>query len=413
MPSTPMKRPIAFDIRMVRVLLAFAVTLLGLIQTGTASAETRIALVIGNGRYAAAPLTNPVNDAALIRDTLKGAGFTVRHVENADRGAMVRSIQALGRDLVSGGRDSVGLFYFSGHGVQSDGRNYLLPIGGRIDTEADLLPEAVDADWVLKQMEQAGNPLNIVILDACRNNTLAVASKSATKGLARMVAPVGSVVAFATDSGTVAYDGRGRNSPYAAALAKFMTEPGLELKAVFSAVGYSVFSETQSQSPPQTPVENYKLTPLFYFHPSAPLQINGLSSTARQLPVSPPASLFGIPKNTSPPENFHLRIRGVWSGEGTQNNGGRWSMRLSVSDDGRYRIDYPSLQCGGEWHVVELGPDSIKLRERITYGSGCIKEGDVLLTNEDLGNIRFIYRAGRYSANAILRRKSEKNRLFE
>lgn len=267
--------------------------LLLLLSVEPVLATQRIALVVGNGRYASAPLSNPVNDARLIRDTLKSLDFKVHYLENADRRSMIRGLQALGKDLDAADRDSVGLFYFSGHGVQSEGRNYLLPVGGLIETEADLAPEAVNAEWVLSQMEQAGNSLNILILDACRNNTLAASSKSATRGLARMVAPVGSVLAFATDSGTVAYDGDGGNSPYAAALARHMRQPGIELKDMFDRVAREVYAGTQRKAVPQVPVQLYKLTPRFYFKPSpAPAPVpNPVPALTQPLsPPSPPAS---------------------------------------------------------------------------------------------------------------------------
>jgi formylglycine-generating enzyme required for sulfatase activity len=231
----------------------------------------RVALVIGNGAYDSGALANPVNDAQLLRDTLQVDGFAVTYLANADRGQIVRAIQALGQQLTKAGQPGVGLFYFSGHGVQSrDGHNFLLPVRGHINVEADLLPEAVDADWVLKQMEEAGNGLNIVVLDACRNNPLPASTRSAAKGLAPMVAPAGSVVAFATRAGSVASDGGGtRNSPYAAALARYMQQPGLELKAMFDAVSHSVYEATKNAPVPQIPVQTYILTPTFYFTAAA------------------------------------------------------------------------------------------------------------------------------------------------
>lgn len=258
-------------------------------------ASQRVALVIGNATYQNAPLANPTNDAQLLKDTLKGLGFQVSYLENADRRNLVRAIQTLGQQLKTGGPETVGLFYFSGHGVQSDGHNYLLPVGTVIESEADLLPEAVDAEWVLAQMEQAGNGLNIVVLDACRNNTLMRNTRSGTRGLARMVAPVGSVVAFATDAGTVAYDGRGsRNSPYASALVRHMQRPGLELKAMFDEVAREVYAVTRSEAVPQVPVQIYKLAPTFYFMPGS--QPSPAETQAPIIPTAPVAVMIGDPR---------------------------------------------------------------------------------------------------------------------
>jgi TPR repeat protein len=243
-----------------------------LLLMGSAWGEERMALVIGNATYDSGALANPVNDAQLLRDTLKADGFTVNFLANADRSQMVRAIQALGKDLAAGGKNAVGLFYFSGHGVQSDGHNFLLPVKVSINSDADLLPEAVDAEWVLKQMEAAHNSLDIVILDACRNNPLPVRMRDALKGLASMQAPAGSVVAFATDAGSVASDGSGHNSPYAEALARYMSQPGLELQKMFADVSQSVYEATKTTRAPQIPVQTYKLTPVFYFRGAAAIQ---------------------------------------------------------------------------------------------------------------------------------------------
>jgi hypothetical protein len=233
-------------------------------------AERRVALVVGNSAYDSGALSNPINDARLLRDTLKADGFEVLYFENADRRQMVGAIEMLGEKLTAAGGNGVGMFYFSGHGVQSrDGHNFLLPVRGNIRGEADLLPEAVDAQWVLKQMEQAGNRLDIMVLDACRNNPLPATTRSLGKGLASMTGPPHSVLAFSTDSGSVAYDGKvgSRNSPYAEALARYMRQPGLEMQTMFSEVARSVYEATKSESAPQIPVQTYKLTPVFYFRP--------------------------------------------------------------------------------------------------------------------------------------------------
>jgi formylglycine-generating enzyme required for sulfatase activity len=251
------------------LLLGIALSCLALVSP--AWGEERIALVIGNGAYDSGVLANPVSDAQLLRDTLHGEGFAVTYLANADRSQMARAIQALGDQLNQGGHHGVGLFYFSGHGVQSrDGHNYLLPVKAHIAKDADLYAEAVDAEWVLRQMEQAGNDLDIVILDACRNSPLPASARSDTRGLANMVAPPHSVLAFATRSGTVAYDGQGaQNSPYASALAYYLRQPGLEMQGMFKAVSQRVYDATKMEAVPQIPVQTYTLAPDFYFRPAA------------------------------------------------------------------------------------------------------------------------------------------------
>src|SRR3954469_19809372 len=187
----------------------------------SAAAETRLALVIGNGNYGTGigQLANPPSDARLVTKALQSAGFGVTTVIDADQKMMKRAFAEFGQALADAGKDAVGLFYYAGHGVQVDGINYLIPAGAEIHSQVDVEGEAVDANWVLKQMEFAGNRMNIIILDACRNNPLPVGKRSLENGLARMDAPTGSFIAYSTAPGAVALDGAGSNSPYSQALA--------------------------------------------------------------------------------------------------------------------------------------------------------------------------------------------------
>ena len=233
-----------------------------------AGAAQRVALVIGNSDYELiSSLANPKNDAALMAETLREVGFEVIEAKNADRRGMARAIRDFGKRLRGAGSDAVGLFYYAGHGVQARGANYLIPLGAQVETEADLEIEAVSASWVLGQMEYAGNALNIVILDACRNNPFKGSFRAVTRGLARMDAPSGSLVAYAAGPGQVAADGRGRNSPYTSALAQAMREPGLDLEDVFKRVRVAVEAATGEK---QTPWEESSLKGDFYFAPQGP-----------------------------------------------------------------------------------------------------------------------------------------------
>ena len=171
----------------------------------------RLALVIGNGAYKKAPLRNPVNDAYDMAEALRKIGFEVIHKENASQWSMENAIRDFGKRLRKGG---VGLFYFAGHGIQVKGINYLIPVDARIESESDVKYECVDAGRVLGKMEDAGNDLNIVVLDACRDNPFARGFRSSSSGLARMDAPKGSLIAYATAPGSIAADGIGRNGVY-------------------------------------------------------------------------------------------------------------------------------------------------------------------------------------------------------
>ncbi len=241
-------------------LVAIAVLLILLTPTTSLSAPNqRTALVIGNGAYKSSPLRNPVNDATDIANALRKFGFSVILKTNANQRTMEESIRYFGKKLRSGG---VGLFYFAGHGLQVKGRNYLIPIDTVIETESDVRYEAVDAGRVLGKMEDAGNDLNIVILDACRDNPFTRSFRSGDRGLAKMDAPKGSLVAYATAPGSVAADGEGRNGIYTKYLLKYISNPNLKVEEVLKQVRIGVINETNEK---QIPWESSSLTGEFYF----------------------------------------------------------------------------------------------------------------------------------------------------
>ena len=219
----------------------------------------RLALVIGNSAYQTAPLKNPLNDAQDMAATLKKLGFKVILKKNADQRTMEDTIRYFGRQLRNGG---VGLFYFAGHGVQVAGRNYLMPVDARIESESDVKYEAVDAGRVLGKMEDAENQLNIVILDACRNNPYARTFRTDQKGLARMDAPTGSLVAYATAPGEVAADGPERNGVFTKYLIQHMVTPNLSIEQVLKRVRIDVARQTNGR---QIPWESSSLMGDFYF----------------------------------------------------------------------------------------------------------------------------------------------------
>jgi len=240
-------------------------------QTEAASGR-RVALVIGNAGYKDSPLNNPVNDARDIAGLLGQMGFEVILAENADRRAMLEAVDRFA-DKVPGA--AAALFYFSGHGLQVRGRNYLLPINYHIATEIDVEVEGLDAYRVLGKMEGPGDRVNIVILDACRNNPFARKFRTPMHGLARLDAPRGTILAYATDPDNTALDGRGRNSPYTEALKKYLTEPGLSVEQVFKKVRQEVIAKTDGK---QTPWESTSLIGDFYFVPTPAIAASSTSA---------------------------------------------------------------------------------------------------------------------------------------
>ncbi len=219
-------------------------------SAGASRAETRLALVIGNGSYASAPLKNPVNDAALVASALGESGFDVTELIDADREGMKRGVRAFGERLRSAGRDAVAVFYYAGHGIQVEGRNFLVPVGAELDNAADAEFETIEAQWILDTIGESRTALSVIILDACRNNPFRSIARSADRGLARMDAPRGSLLAYSTAPGDVALDGSGANSPYSAALARAMRTPGLKIEEMFKQVRRKVLSETNDRQIP-------------------------------------------------------------------------------------------------------------------------------------------------------------------
>lgn len=228
-----------------------------------ASAERRLALVIGNGAYAEGPLRNPLNDARAMAGALRELNFEVTLLENADRMKMQRAALEFGRKL---SEDVVGLFYFAGHGMQVRGVNYLIPIGAQVGSEEEIEVEALDVNYVLSRMATAKNRFNIVILDACRNNPFERSFRSSSAGLAAISAPRGTLIAYATAPGAVAADGQGANGLYTGELVASLKAPNLTLEQTFKNARAEVVTKSGGK---QTPWESSSVIGDFIFRPQA------------------------------------------------------------------------------------------------------------------------------------------------
>ena len=227
--------------------IGLLVFVFALVISGSAFASGRVALVIGNGGYADSPLRNPVNDASDVAAKLRGLGFDVTLLTDAGQKKMERSIRDFGSKLA---RADIRLFYYAGHGMQVQGANYLIPVDADVATEYDVKYEAVNANRVLDGMAVAGKGVNILILDACRNNPFARSFRSASRGLARMDAPSGTVVVYATALGDVAADGSGRNGVFTKNLLANIDKKGLTLEQVFKRAGKGVVRDTNGSQEP-------------------------------------------------------------------------------------------------------------------------------------------------------------------
>ncbi len=230
--------------------------------------EHRLALVIGNSQYVGAPLRNPGNDAHAIHTTLSALGFDVVERTDLDAEGMNQVIQEFG-DHLAQQPGAVGLFYYAGHGVQAKGMNYLIPVGRSYQTEAEVEASAISLDRVMLALERGKPKLGMVVLDACRSNPFAkVATRSlqlAVTGLARMEAPSGTLIAYATAPGSVANDGQGSNGLYTQYLTHNMKVPGITVEQVFKRTRASVEADSDAA---QSPREESSLKGAdFYFLP--------------------------------------------------------------------------------------------------------------------------------------------------
>src|SRR5277367_4962326 len=221
---------------------AFAQTPADLTVTKS-SGERRVALVIGNGNYqAGAALANPVNDARAMGGKLKTLGFDVIAVENGTQQSMRRAIGQFSNKLTA---NAVSLFYYAGHGMQVNGHNYLIPVDAEISTEQTVRLETIDIDAVIDQMSMAKSRINLVILDACRNNPYERRFRSQSGGLASIDAPTGTLIAYATSPGKVAADGDTGNGLYTSELLNAVEMPGAKVEEVFKRVRTNVIARSK------------------------------------------------------------------------------------------------------------------------------------------------------------------------
>jgi hypothetical protein len=225
--------------------------------------DKRVALVIGNAKYKFNPLNNPVNDATDMAASLRSVGFDVIEVRDATLKQMREATRRFADKLEV---SDVGLVYYSGHGIEVKGTNYLIPVNADIRREYEVVDQAFDASNLLRMMESLQGSVkkrvNILIVDACRNNDLPKSWRSTNNGLARMDAPAGSFISFATAPGQVASDGNGRNSPYTKHLLNALKQPNVPIEQVFKQVRRNVMDETGGE---QVPWENSSLIGDFYF----------------------------------------------------------------------------------------------------------------------------------------------------
>jgi TPR repeat protein len=319
----------------------------------SAGDERRIALVVGNFEYGHVPrLANPGNDATLIATTLQQLGFTLvggAAQENVDKTHFDKLVQDFGRAIQ--GAD-VALFYYAGHGMQVGGSNWLVPTDANPTRPQDLEFQMVNAELVLKQMNGAGTRLNLVVLDACRNNPFgALGDRAVQGGLAQMRAPEGTMISFATQPGNVAADGTGANGPYATALAASMRKPGLDIFHVFNQVGLTVKRVTDGAQQPwesSSPIDGE-----FYFtqtDAASDSLVTAALDVAPSMATEPSSARGASPSNNAPPTD----------NAASNNNAPPANAALPTDKTALAKVPAPAANAGAAEHGTAPTPSALQ-----------------------------------------------------
>jgi hypothetical protein len=262
-PMTSSLVPAASALRAALTVLLMLALTIGPVTAKNDPPPAGQALVIGNSAYLAGPLQNPGNDARAMAERLRQAGFAVTLRLDTDRRQLLEAIRGFTETLSRTG--TVGIFYYAGHGVQLNWRNFLVPVDARIRTKADIQGEAVDLGLLLDGLGRARNALNVVVLDACRNNPFGADFRVDDRGLSQLDAPPGTLLAYATAPGNTAEDGEGSHGLYTDHLLKEMLAPGAPVEDVFKRVRLSVRRGSQGN---QIPWESTSLESDFAFVPA-------------------------------------------------------------------------------------------------------------------------------------------------
>ncbi|MEP9374704.1 caspase family protein [Mesorhizobium sp. KR1-2] len=310
-------------------------------------AGKRVALVIGNSVYKALPsLPNPANDVREVGATLRAAGFDVTIGVDVDRLALEETVR---RFLRSSQDAEAGLIYYSGHGIQVGGHNFLVPVDATLETPYDVETQTMPLDLIFNHLRQTSR-VQLIFLDACRNNPFnaqkywiaeTLQPVGATRGLARIDSNLGSLIAFSTEPGQVALDGTGSLSPYTQSFVKHVNEPAKEIRQILTEVRRDVIAATDGK---QVPWENSSLTDSFYFRPAPPAPVVEpmqqvsvqAGATAVGLHIIPPRDETGsdlaVTINQVPQVGI-LRLDGKPLEQGAKINGGSLA-RLSYDVTG-------------------------------------------------------------------------------
>jgi uncharacterized caspase-like protein len=276
-------------------------------QTANLQGLPKLALVIGNGAYAAAnPLRNPRNDARALGNALQGLGFETTVLVDAPRATVQAAIATYSAALQR--RKCVGLFFFAGHGVQLAWKNYLLPVDARVSTPRDVQEQGVELNALMEGLGRAANPMNIVLLDACRDNPFGD-FKPEARGLSQMDAPLNSILGYATSPGNTASDGEGENGLYTGELLREMKVKYTRIEDVFKRVRLAVRRQSGGA---QIPWESTSLEDDYYFIPPPGLAGPSEAEQARQFEAE--LKLWESIESSANPAPYESYLRSYPSG---------------------------------------------------------------------------------------------------
>jgi hypothetical protein len=289
----------------------------------------RLALIVGNGTYPASPLTNPSHDAKAMAHQLGEMGFETVLLIDATKAQMIAAIAAFCARLRQ--HRAVGLFYYAGHGAQQSWRNYLIPVDANVGEPQQLASAALDLGTLLDGLAEAQNPMNILILDACRDDPFGATLRLPTKGLSQFDAPPGTLLAYATAPGRTASDGEGANGLYTGNLLVEMRDPKLKIEDVFKRVRLAVRRRSNGS---QIPWESTSLEGDFYLLPKgAPPK---LSEQQRKVKFEEGLTEWNVTKVSTDPDVVEKFLRRDPSGPYSES--AQVTLNLLLSKRGEERV---------------------------------------------------------------------------
>lgn len=341
----------------------------------TLNALPRLALIIGNTKYAEAPLKNPANDAKAIAGELQKTNFKVNLLLDAGRNQMAEAIAAFSADLAKS--KGVGMFYYAGHGAQLAWRNYLIPVDAVIEKLEDMRAKTIELNSLLEGMTKAKNPMNIIMLDACRDNPFGTKVPTEHKGLSQFDAPPGSLLAYATSPGNTAGDGEGANGLYTENLLREIRVPEAKIEDVLKRVRLAVRRKSEGQ---QIPWESTSLEDDFYFLP--PQHIKKLSESEVEKLFNEELAIWEKIKESKEPGPLEEYLRANPSGR--------------FSELAQYRLDQV-LKAKGEKAIEAIAEKdnpftkgSVRVDTRFKIGESWSYREIDLYTNLELRRFRNI-----------------------